>query len=99
MKTWLSVASISLFIMSTAPTAWADVKTEKVMRNDRVIINKPVVEFDINPFVDRQRIMRNDRVNYTVVKNQKQFAKQKRIMRNDRISFYQPAQPVTESVE
>ena len=69
----------------------AETKTEKVMRNDRVVINKPVVEFDINPFVDRQRILRNDRINYTVVKNSKKIVKQERIMRNDRVSFYKPA--------
>lgn len=90
MKMLLSTALMSIVVLGTAPMAWAETKTEKVMRNDRVVINKPVVEFDINPFVDRQRILRNDRINYTVVKNSKKIVKQERIMRNDRVSFYKP---------
>ncbi len=98
MKVRLALGLMSMAVLTVVPIASA-ASTEKVMRNDRVMIHKSVVEFDINPFVDRQRIMRHDRVNYTVVKNQKKVVKQQRIMRNDRVSFYQPAMPVAERVE
>ncbi|WP_338560162.1 hypothetical protein [Acinetobacter sp. KS-LM10] len=88
MKTLLSVALSSVMIVSVIPSAFA-ADTQKVTRNDRVSVSKGIPQYDINPFVDNKRAVRNDRVSHSSSKVQKQDEKQavkkERIVRNDRV--------------
>lgn len=92
MKTLLSVVLSSVVLTATMSSAMA-ADTQKVVRNDRVTVNKGIAQYDINPFVDQKRIARNDRVSYNLPKVEKKAEKKERIVRNDRVIF---SKPVTE---
>lgn len=61
MKTYLSVVLSSVIYTAILSSAMAE-DTEKAVTNDRFMVNKGIAQYDINPFVDQQRVMRNDRV-------------------------------------
>lgn len=86
MKALLSVVLSSVVLTATMSSAMA-VETQKVIRNDRVTVTQGIAQYDINPFVDQKRVMRNDRVNYNLAKTEKKAVKQERIVRNDRVVF------------
>lgn len=87
MKTVLSMGMTTLVIFVTMPSSWADT-VKKDMRNDSIIITKPIAQYDINPFSDQQRVVRNDRLAYTISNVEKPSTdKKRRIMRNDRVSI------------
>ena len=87
MKTVLSMGMTTLILFVTMPSSWADT-VKKDMRNDRISMTKPIAQYDINPFSDQQRVVRNDRVNYTVSNVEKPSTdKKRRIIRNDRVSI------------
>ena len=86
MQTSLSIAVCSLALLIAMPAAMAHDADKQTIRNDHVSV-KGIQQYDINPFVDNQRIVRNDRVNYSKAKVQtKTVAMQKhRFVRNDHV--------------
>ncbi|WP_168377985.1 hypothetical protein [Acinetobacter cumulans] len=50
-------------------------------------VSKQIAQYDINPFVDSRRVIRNDRAQYSFPKVKKVAEKQSRIARNDRVSM------------
>ena len=85
MKTFVSLVVVSMLSVVMMQSALAE-SSEKMMRNDRVQVTKHVAHYDINPFVDSRRVIRNDRVQYNMPKVEKVAEKKQRIMRNDRVS-------------
>ncbi|WP_180147101.1 hypothetical protein [Acinetobacter sp. YH12052] len=75
----------SLLSMGFMQSAQADSSKQKMVRNDRVQVSKQIAQYDINPFVDSRRVMRNDRVQYSFPKVKKVAEKQPSIVRNDRV--------------
>lgn len=75
----------SLLSMGLMQSAQADSAKQKMVRNDRVQVSKQIAQYDINPFVDNRRVMRNDRVQYSFPKVKKVDEKQPSIVRNDRV--------------
>lgn len=90
MKTLISVGVSVAVLFTVMTSASADV-VKKEIRNDRVTVTKTastqIAQYDINPFKDRERKMRNDRVNYAFPKVEAAVQEKKqRVMRNDRVS-------------
>ncbi|WP_180054264.1 hypothetical protein [Acinetobacter sp. YH12142] len=85
MKILVIAAVGSLLSMGLMQSAQADSAKQKMVRNDRVQVSKQIAQYDINPFVDSRRVMRNDRVQYSFSKVKKVAEKQPSILRNDRV--------------
>ena len=85
MKTFVSLVVVSMLSVVMMQSALAE-SSKKMMRNDRVQVTKHVAYYDINPFVDSRRVIRNDRVQYNMPKVEKVAEKKQRNMRNDRVS-------------
>ena len=62
MKTLVIAIMGSLLSMGLMQSVQAEPSTQQMMRNDRVQVSKQIAQYDINPFVDSRRVIRNDRV-------------------------------------
>lgn len=89
MKSLYAFALSSVVLAATVPAAMANADTKKEMRNDRIYIKQGIAQYDINPFVDRKRAERNDRVSYVLpkgeVNRENKTVNKQRIIRNDRV--------------
>jgi CheY-specific phosphatase CheX len=91
MKSVLSLVAVLGMMFGSMQVAVADVTAKKVVRNDRVSVNKSVKVVDINPFLQSKRVVRNDRVSYQLPKPEvkKSTTEKKRVIRNDRVVINQ----------
>ena len=72
--------------MGVSLSAQASDNVKKQIRNDRVSVSSSIPQFDINPFSDRKRVVRNDRVSYSKPKvNVESSSTKKTFVRNDHI--------------
>lgn len=89
MKTSIKMGVCSIALLIAMPTAMAHGTDKKHVRNDRVSVSKGIQQFDINPFVDSKRVVRNDRVSYSHpkvdVKDETLAVQKHRFVRNDRV--------------
>ena len=87
MKTLLSIGLSTVVLFAMMPAAMAETASKKEIRNDRVSVSKQIAQYDINPFADTKRMMRNDRVSYSFPELKETTQEKKtRIMRNDRVT-------------
>lgn len=86
MKTLLSVALCAIGVCVASSAAMANPSAKKEIRTDRVSVSSNIQQFDINPFTDSKRVVRNDRVSYSHANVEKKaVVHKKRILRNDRM--------------
>ena len=91
MKASLSVVVCSIVLSIMMPSAIACATDKKEIRNDRVSVSKSIPQFDINPFTDSKRVVRNDHISYSHPKveadqNAETTTSQKRrYIRNDHV--------------
>lgn len=89
MKTSLSMGACAIALLIAMPSAMAHGTDNKQVRTDRVSVSKGIQQFDINPFVDSKRVVRNDRVSYSnpkvEVKDESLAVQKHRFVRNDRV--------------
>lgn len=89
MKTLLSLG-IATIVMTSAISTQASNSTTQ-LRNDRVTVTKNIHQYEINPFTDSKRVVRNDRVRYSSPQVERSTetvtAEKRRYVRNDRVSI------------
>ena len=89
MKSVLTMGLCSIALMVAMPSMASN--SDHKVRNDRVFVSKGIAQFDINPFTDSKRVVRNDRVSYSrpqVESTTETVAVEKhRYVRNDRVTI------------
>lgn len=92
MKFCLSSLAVVCFLSGSISVTMANESSHKVVRNDRVSINKSFQPMDINPFVDSKRVIRTDRVSYQLPKvdTETKTIEDKPMIQNDRIIIQKP---------
>ena len=95
MKASLSISVCSLVLFISIPTLASDTN-QKEIRNDRISVSKSIQQFDINPFSDSKRIVRNDHIRYSHPKAETDhkdddaettIKKKRRYIRNDHVTI------------
>jgi hypothetical protein len=89
LKTLLSLGIATIVMTSTVSTQASN--STKQLRNDRVTVTKNIHQYEINPFTDSKRVVRNDRVSYSLPQLERStesvVADKHRYVRNDRVSI------------
>ncbi|NHC02842.1 hypothetical protein G9F31_03520 [Acinetobacter sp. 187] len=89
MKTALKMGLCSIALIMAMPAMASN--SDHQVRNDRVSVSKGIQQFDVNPFTDSKRVIRNDRVSYShpnVETATETVAVQKhRYVRSDRVTI------------
>lgn len=87
MKHWLSMGLSSVILFGFISSVQAEDDMKKQQRNDRISVHKGIAQFDINPFSDRKRKIRNDHISYSTPKIEaKSNETRKSFKRNDRVT-------------
>ena len=74
MNTSFKMGVCAVAFMLAMPAAMACATEKKQIRTDRVSVSQGISQFDINPFADSKRVVRNDRVSYLHPKVQNEVA-------------------------
>lgn len=89
MKTLGSVSFSIVILCASMTSVYASPHAKSQLRNDRVSVSKGIQQYDINPFIDSKRVVRNDRVSYSnpkvKVKDETSAVQKHRFVRNDRM--------------
>lgn len=89
MKNLFSLSIVTL-LMTSVISAQASTESKQI-RNDRMSVSKNFHQFEINPFSDSKRVVRNDRISYAKPKvedtTETVVEKKKRVVRSDRVSI------------
>lgn len=89
MKTALKLGLCSIAVVLSIPAMASN--SDHQVRNDRVSVAKGIQQFDINPFTDSKRVIRNDRVSYSQPKvdmdTETVAVEKHRYVRTDRVTI------------